>query len=249
LLAGVTGFAANTAQWVNVTAHVEKEIEVACVTESTPQVVTDCEYGTVFPQSRAEKLVEVTLSQSFFLQNNYSSVLYDVLWECKLYPDEAGPYGVDTTNDGIVNPNVCREELDPANEFHLDGNIRDYIDIDPSSDSCLEAGREAVYADYETDGGKAKVEYNGSGVVDTSDKKCYYHLIFDVPSCAGHVNYETDPLINTEIGDPLVDIKTVECDTTAGTGELGTDVQQWEHSADLGDTFKIQVYDWTLVID
>src|SRR4030042_1926728 len=85
ILAGLATFAANTAQWVNITAHVEKEIAVACVNDSvTPPVVTDCGFGTVFPQNVEEKVIEVAISNSFTDQTVKSDVLYWVLWECKL---------------------------------------------------------------------------------------------------------------------------------------------------------------------
>ncbi len=85
--AGIAVFAANTAQWVNVQARVEKEIEVACVDSAGVISPTGCDFGVVFPQNAEEKIVEVTLSNSFFNQRVKSDVFYWVLWECKQYSD------------------------------------------------------------------------------------------------------------------------------------------------------------------
>ena len=101
ILVGLATFAANTAQWVNVHARVEKEIEVACVRldRATGIYVVDperCDYGVTFPQNIHEKVVEVALSNSFYNQDVKSDVLYWVLWECKQYDTPR-----DVNRDGI----------------------------------------------------------------------------------------------------------------------------------------------------
>ena len=173
ILAGLATFAANTAQWVNVTAHVEKEIAVACVDDSvTPPVVTDCAFGTVFPQNVEEKVIEVAISKSFTDQTIKSDVLYWVLWECKLQ---------DPTQPASAT-NKCLEDVGK-----LDDNIRDYITVSASSKSCM-----STYSG--PSGGLAELEGIGDGVIDRSvQKKCFYHLAFTPPACEGSYNPNTDP--------------------------------------------------------
>lgn len=226
-------FAANTAQWVNVTARVEKEIEIACVVPGPtggPRYVVDpdgCDFGVVFPENSHEKVIEVTLSNSFFNQDVKSSVKYWVMWECKLVDESGAP------------PNLCREDIeddslcfDPdegkwvhCDPLKLDGNIRDHILV-TAQQGCM------VTPYTGPTGGPGKIQGLGNGIVDRDvAPKCFYHLDFSPPACEGHVNYLTDPLPNP---------KTVECHEVTES----PDPQRWDRFANLGDTFKIQVYDF-----
>jgi hypothetical protein len=243
IMLGLAGFAANTAQWVNVTAHVEKEIEMACVA-GAQQAANDpydiggylvdpqgCAFGTVFPQDTVYKKIEVTLARSFFDQDRYSAVEFDVYWECKLvFEDQlAEP---DPTDPGY---NPCRNDpgYDPADFTPpgppaLTGNIRDYIAVAASSSGCLDT---TGAADLD---GDAELYFQGSGEVDNASvQKCFYDLTFKVPYCAGHANP------NTDVG--IDDFDSVDC---VWANSTSTDPQDWEHYADLGDTFKVQVTNW-----
>lgn len=235
ILVGLAAFAANTAQWVNITARVEKEIAVACVDSTTAHQVTDCGFGTVFPQNGEEKLVEVALSHSFYLQTQKSAVKYWVLWECKLQ-DETKPAQPDPEEP---NYNPCREDisdtsyvLDPvkgwvhSNPLKLDDNIRDYVTVTAGA-GCL-----AAY-DGPKDG-PAKLEGLGDGIIDnTTTPKCFYHLAFAPPACEGSYNPATDPLPAS---------KVVACNEKTSD----KDPQKWDVWTDLGDNFKIQVWGYTL---
>ncbi len=225
--AGVAVFAANTAQWVNVQARVEKEIEVACVDRDG--TVVSCDYGVTFPQNIHEKVVEVTLSNSFYNQDVKSDVLYWVLWECKQFSD-----GRDLDGDGIPD---CRVDVPQPhdlcyNDDHhkwencdeaLDGMIRDYITVTPSDPSCLST--------YDGPTGLPKhIEGIGNGVVDdTVQPKCFYHLAFQPPACEGHFNPYTDPAPAPQ---------TIPCHEVTDS----PDPQDWDRFAEMGDDFKIQVY-------
>ncbi len=230
--AGVAVFAANTAQWVNVHARVEKEIEVACVIEENGTFVVDpdgCDFGVTFPQNIHEKVIEVTLSNSFYNQDVKSDVLYWVLWECKQYSD-----GRDVDGDTIPD---CRVDAptphslcyDPVEgkwvhcDEELDGAIRDYILVTGSPMGCLTAYNGPTFTEK-------YIEGIGNGVVDdVVTPKCFYHLTFTPPACEGHFNPQTDPAPAPE---------TVEChDITTDP-----DPQNWDRFAELGDDFKIQVY-------
>jgi hypothetical protein len=247
LFVGLAGFAANTAEWVNVVAHVEKEIAVACVesgagetgwvvTPAQPNAVIptgrgDCNYGTVFPQERGLiKVVEVAASQSFLAQDRVLTVNYDVLWECKL-PDPSRLYdgtgpAFDANGDGILERNICREQIENVNNpLRLDGNIRDHVTI-RAEDGCLLQGPFDIPQIPE--GGPAEIDNLGRGQVGVENEKCFYGLVFNVPACAGHLNPNTDP-------DP--DPRVIRCNEAT----TSPDPQLWDISADLGDDFKIQV--------
>lgn len=232
--AGVAAFSANTAQWVNVTARVEKEIEVACViTDEAGNYVVDpngCDFGVTFPQNVHEKVIEVTLSNSFYNQEGKSDVLYWVLWECKLVDEQALP--------GADNP--CREDIEHDDDDlvydevegkwvhangELDGNIRDYIVV-TAGDGCK--------TDYNgPEGDPGKLEGIGNGIVDRDVRpKCFYHLAFSPPACEGHVNLLTDPMPHP---------RTVPCHEIT----TSPDPQDWDRFAEMGDNFKIQVYDFS----
>jgi hypothetical protein len=233
ILAGLATFAANTAQWVNVQARVEKEIEIACVVpDGTGGFVVDpdgCNFGVTFPQNIHEKVVEVALSNSFYNQEVKSDVLYWVLWECKPVDETLPPSATNPCREDIVHTDAdlvydpiegkwVHDPLDPA----LDGNIRDYILV------TADAGCMTTYNG--PTGGVGKLEGIGNGVVDRDvGPKCFYHLAFTPPACAGHVNLLTDPLPN-----PL----TIDCHEITDD----PDPQNWDRFAELGDLFKIQVY-------
>ena len=227
--AGVAVFAANTAQWVNIQARVEKEIEVACVDADGHWI--ECDFGVVFPQNIHERRIEVTLSNSFYNQDVKSDVLYWVLWECKQFSDER-----DLDEDGIPDCRVdaehddddlCYSE-DEGKWVHcdeeLDGAIRDYIQLTPSDPSCL--------TDYIGPNFQVKyIEGIGNGVVDRDvQPKCFYHLAYTPPACEGHMNPFTDPRGGTS---PTIPCHEITDDP---------DPQEWDRFAELGDDFKIQVY-------
>jgi hypothetical protein len=225
ILAGVATFAANTAQWVNIEARVEKETEVACVDRDGHQV--SCDFGVTFPQNVHEKVVEVTLSNSFENQDVKSDVLYWVLWECKQYSDGRDLDG-NTIPDCRVDgeDDMCHDRVE-GKWVHcdeaLDGMIRDYITVTPSDPTCLSA--------YNGPTGLPKhIEGIGKGVIDRDvQPKCLYHLTFSPPACEGHYNPYTDPAPAPS---------TIPCNEVTDD----TDPQNWDRFADLGDDFKIQVY-------
>ncbi|MGB6894844.1 MAG: hypothetical protein WBF37_02715 [Dehalococcoidia bacterium] len=242
VLIGVATFAANTAQWVNVQARVEKEIEVACVGRDGLVDPDGCDFGIVFPQNPEEKIVEVTLSNSFYNQDVKSDVLYWVLWECKQFSDERDVDPKDGIPDCRVDVprddhELCYDDVHGKwmhCDEELDGMIRDYITVTPSDPSCLTA--------YNGPTGLPKhIEGIGNGVVDDFVQgKCFYHLAFQPPACEGHFNPFTDPAPAPE---------TVECheivDEDGTNPDISDDPQDWDRFADLGDDFKIQVYDFS----
>jgi hypothetical protein len=222
ILAGVATFAANTAQWVNVTAHVEKEIELACVkADATGKYVLDangCDFGTVFPQEQLQQVVELTLSKSFMVntQVRASDVSFRALWECKL---------VDPTKVYDARTNPCREELPATDKLHLDGNIRNYITVETDS-WC----KETATPDPTVNPAKIHGIWDGTLNKNISGQaKCIYHLKFDVPVCTGEFNPNTEPGVTP---------KSVDCVLTKTNPD---DIQTWDRHADLGDDFKIQV--------
>jgi hypothetical protein len=211
ILAGLATFAANTAQWVNVTAHIEKEIAVACVDDSvSPPTVTSCAFGTVFPQNVEEKVIEVAISKSFTDQTIKSDVMYWVLWECKLQdPTKLAS----ATNKCLEDPSVGK----------LDGNIRDYIQVTAGA-GCMDPSTFPVPMVN-----PAKLAGIADGTIDrTVTKKCLYHLKFTPPACEGSYNPNTDPA-------PAP--KVVKCHENT----TDKDPQKWDVYTDLGDDFKIQV--------
>jgi len=235
LLVGLAAFAANTAQWVNVQARVEKEIEIACVTKDATGAwvvhPNGCDFGVVFPENQHERMVEVAASNSFQNNQTYkSSILYWLLWECKQYSD-----GRDVDKDGVPD---CRVDAptphsvvyDPVEgkwvhgDEELDGMIRDYIDFVPSSAAC---SRDYTGPDFDV----KHIEGIYNGTVTLTAPKCFYDLIFLPPACKGEWNPQTDPgTAPTE-----VDCEQVTTDP---------DIQKWDRWADIGDDLKIQVYDF-----
>ena len=244
ILVGLATFAANTAQWVNVHARVEKEIEVACVVVDredrdgdtlTNDYIVDpdgCEFGVTFPQNIHEKVVEVALSNSFYNQDVKSDVLYWVLWECKQYSD-GRDVDANTVPDCRVDaPTPHGVVFDPVEgkwvheDEELDGMIRDYIILSASAASCL-----STYTGPDFD--VKHIEGIGNGVIDRDvQTKCFYHLAFTPPACEGHFNPQTDPAPAPE---------TVPCHEIT----TSLDPQDWDRFAELGDDFKIQVYDFS----
>ncbi len=243
VVAGIAVFTANTAQWVNITAHVEKEIEIACV--DTDGFVRDCDFGVVFPQNLHERIVEVTLSNSFENQDIKSGVLYRIYWECKQDVDDW-----DDDQDVLE----CRTDLEDRVEFNddhgkwshpgffegisgpLDGNLRDFITIQPSSDTC--------FSEY--DGGDfffgKDIEGLANGRVSVVASKCFYNLFFLPPTCEGHFNPFTDPAPGVDPNDPDTWPPTVPCHEILDS----PDPQDWDRFWEGGDNFKIQVYDFSL---
>ena len=98
IAAGIVSLAAFTAQVVNLTAHVEKDIAVEPVICAVPdRQDIPCfvdprggNYGVVLPQEFYDRIIEVTLSNSFFEQDRYDDLAFDILWECKnIVPEPA----------------------------------------------------------------------------------------------------------------------------------------------------------------
>src|SRR3990172_7728789 len=141
VVAGIAAFSAFTAQLVNLEAHVEKEIELAPVV-NCEIVGLDivCEedpnggnYGTVIPQELYDKVIELTLSKSFFDQDKYYDVTFDVLWECKQIEPEQDEVNNLTGEPGPDGFADCRKVGNPANHDpshpngELDGHLRDFV--------------------------------------------------------------------------------------------------------------------------
>jgi hypothetical protein len=249
---GLAGFAANTAEWVNVVAHVEKEIAVACVDPDGYGgfVVTDpvdgpiktgrgdCNFGTVLPQEEnLTKIVEVTASKSFIAQDRVSNVNFDVLWECKLAdPSQLFNPNTIVILNGHETRNICRENLDEVNPNKLDDNIRDHVQVVPNDPGCLLQGPFDVPPVPE--GGPAEIENLGRGQVGDEQEKCFYRLVLTVPACEGHLNPNTDPNgADALMVPPPPTDNTIPCNEDTSSD----DPQEWDISADLGDDFKIQV--------
>ncbi len=234
VVAGIAAFSAFTAQLINLEAHVEKEIELAAVRNCHEDTATgdiiceedDGNYGVVIPQELYDKLIELTLSRSFFDQDRWFDVTFDVLWECKQIDPP-----IDADGDGFDD---CREIHDPtaagSDPSHpnaeLDGRLRDYVQSIVANPNCINAaqGRNPSRLPAEKD-----VELIGSGVIDKLHKKCFYAIKLLAPPCSDSFNAATDPL--------GPNVKTIDCHFTKPT----SDPQTWEHFADIGDEFKIQV--------
>jgi hypothetical protein len=264
LLVGLTGYAANTAEWVNVLAHVEKEIEMACVVQddgdwlATPAEIFDdpkvpssaagdCNFGRVFPETTERMVVELTLSQSFL--DNYTrtdrpdnpaftGVVYNILWECKLV-DEFSAHGTQIPPPSTIEVNQCRDELLPQhinNPLWLDDNIRDHITVGLTNNSnanCKKVPGGNLFSPPAQNPAEVEVvdaAYRGNLSTESAGIKCFFELRLLVPACNGHWNVHTDPLPNP-VG--------VDCRDNLST--VGRDPQDWEHWANLGDNFKIQV--------
>jgi hypothetical protein len=227
ILVGLAAFSAYTAQWVNITARVEKDIAVACVdTSTTPPTVTDCDFGVVFPQNTEEKVVEVALSNSFYNQEQKSNVEFWALWECKLQDETEPPSATNPCREDIVDTRYVYDEEEGkwvhSNPLKLDDNIRKYITVNAAS-GCFDS-----YTGP-TDG-PAKLQGIADGTIDTDvTPKCLYHLKFNPPACTGSYNPLTDPAPASKV----VDCNAVTTDD---------DPQKWDEWVNFGDNFKIQVY-------
>ena len=231
VVAGIAAFSAFTAQLINLEAHVEKEIELAAVKncfEDNGDIICEEDtgnYGTVIPQEVYEKLIELTLSRSFFDQDRWFDVTFDVLWECKQYDPPVDADG-DTFDDCRPVENAANHDPSHPNE-ELDGRLRDYLQGGIVADpSCINApqGPNPSFTPSEKD-----VQLIGSGVIDKLNKKCFYTVRILVPPCADSFNAATDPR--------GPGVKTIDCHFTQPTD----DPQTWEHFADIGDEFKIQI--------
>ena len=257
VVAGIGAFAAFTAQIVNLEAHVEKEIEIAAVKDcEVVELDVICSgdtgnYGTVIPQELYDKQIEVTLSKSFLSgQDKFDDVVFAVLWECKQFADgldlEDNLNPVDTTSPDGFPDCKYRVGLDhdmdhPNNE--LDDLLRNYATIVPDEDRCLSADPPFGLTYTKVLPPEMFIDLVGFGVIDRSvnelGQKCFYTIKLLAPPCAGEFNEFTDPLF-----DPNNPVKTIECHFDDGGGS--GDPQDWEHFADIGDEFKIQVIEHSL---
>ena len=257
IVAGVIALAAFTAQIVNLTAHVEKDIAVEPVICADPgDINTPCfvdprggEFGVVLPQEFYDRIIEVTLSNSFFEQNRFDDLAFDILWECKNVNEDANS---DLTANGplcredIPDDSICAIDLDDppdgkadtvrhCDPLKLDGNLRDHIAITEflNPDVCLTDRGPNVPTPEEK-----KVEYVGTGFLDKTDHKCRYELKLFAPPCEGSLNPFTDPRIG------LV-TSSVKCHLADKDRDGNPDLrnpQDFDEFADLGDDFKIQVW-------
>ncbi len=236
VVAGIAAFSAFTAQLINLEAHVEKEIELAVVknctaTNSNGDVVCeedDGNFGVVIPQEIYDKKIELTLSKSFFNQDRFFDVTFDLLWECKqIEPaqDKAPADGFDDCRV-IHDPTVAGSDPKHPNG-ELDGRLRDYVQNIVTTPNCIAAqqGPNPSRTPSQKD-----VELIGSGEIDKNNKKCFFDIKLLAPPCADSFNAATDPL--------GPNVKTVNCHFDKNGS---TDPQEWEHFADIGDEFKIQV--------
>jgi hypothetical protein len=165
--------------------------------------------------------------------------MYWLLWECKQYDPPR-----DVNEDGIPD---CRVDAptphtivyDPIEEKwvhgdqELDGMIRDYIQIVPSSAACA-----STYGGPDFEVKHIEGIYNGT--VTWTAPKCFYDLHFYPPACEGHVNPQTDPF-DAPAGIP----DTILCEEVTDS----PDPQLWDRWADLGDDLKVQVYDFVTEIE
>jgi len=127
VVAGVVSLTAFTAQVVNITAHVEKDIALEPVICQTPgNQNIPCyvdprggDYGVVLPQETYVKIIELTLSSSFFEQDRYFDLGFDILWECKQFSDGRN---VINNRNGIDNDLDGRIDEDPVDDEDNDGD-------------------------------------------------------------------------------------------------------------------------------
>ncbi|MEE9285489.1 MAG: hypothetical protein V3V35_07165 [Dehalococcoidia bacterium] len=295
VVVGIAAFSAFTAQIVNLTAHVEKEIELTpCVnaSEEVDQIDynmdTDMndvvciedpaggDFGTVIPQQEYDKFIELTLSSSFRDsqdQPKFGDVHADILWECKQFDDErdlvdndtgkpntdtgdpnfpgdgwpdcrVSPLGLDHNGDTVV------DENDLPHDGNLDASLRDYARVITANPlKCLAKAGDSGDPNPDTDPSnddyphitaedpailppEKDVEFVGHAeLIDLTDleAKCFYTIRLLAPPCEGEFNPFTDP------NGP--NVKTIECHFDKPTA----DPQTWEHFADIGDDFKVQV--------
>ena len=261
VVAGIGAFAAFTAQIVNLEAHVEKEIEIAAVKNCTPPDPTTgdiiCEedtgnFGTVLPQELYDKRIEVTLSRSFLTgQTIFDDVVFAVLWECKIFADgldledNLNPVVGGTGPDGFPDckyrgGDMTHNMSHPNGE--LDGLLRDYATIAADEPSrCLTADPPAGLTYTKFLAPEMYIELEGFGIIDRGlfdlGRKCFYTIKLLAPPCENEFNEFTDP--NSIPGQV---VQTIPCHFD----RPNDDPQSWEHFADIGDEFKIQVIEHSL---
>ena len=162
IVAGMIALSAFTAQVVNLTAHVEKDIAVEPVICTEPRnIEVPCfvdprggDYGVVLPQELYFKTIEVTLSNSFFEQSKYNDLAFEILWECKQFEDER-----DVVDNLTGRPNV-------TNLVGLDGwpDCRDnYLETRTIADT-----HEICAIDLDGDGKADTVQHCDPEVLDGS---------------------------------------------------------------------------------
>ncbi len=256
VVAGIAAFSAFTAQIVNLTAHVEKEIEFSAVTNCTTSPVTGnivCHetsgsYGTVIPEEEYDKLVEVTLSNSFRDRQNqtrFGDVHFDLLWECKQELNGVGPLDnwnnltkgpdgkyTDPTPDGFPD---CLEDIPGgAPGAPLDDNLRNFVSlISSNAPTRCEFPAEHTFDHPAKLPSEKEVTFIKHGVLidDGTDfsAKCLYTVKLLAPPCSDSFNPFTDP------NGP--NVKTIVCHFV----KPSDDPQTWEHFANIGDDLKVQV--------
>src|SRR3972149_8338458 len=172
VVAGLAALSAFTAQVVNVTAHAEKDIAVEPIICTAPDFggnysqpcyvdPSGGSYGVTLPQEFYDKEIEVTLSNSFFDQDKFFDVVYDVFWECKQFEDERDNVnnitglppadGIPDCRDNYDAPGahaICKVDLDGDTRADtlqhcdpevVDDNIRDHIVVNAKAaeERCL----------------------------------------------------------------------------------------------------------------
>jgi hypothetical protein len=223
------------------------------------------DYGVVLPQTAQDKIIELTLSKSFFKQDKWFDVQFDLLWECKQAPhdlwdndvkDAAGKYtsaSPDTIPDCRDNLPHTDADLDLCNgnahhvgvdgtcnndDDELDGNIRDHI-------ALTIAGAVGV-----TDGDRCKNlgATRGSNSSFDDDKEIEFIAggIVDkgAKKCFWTFKLNAPPCIQgyNRFTDPDPKATPVFCHTIdTGDPKVGNP-QDLETFTDLGDDFKIQVW-------
>ncbi len=249
VVAGIAAFSAFTAQVINLTAHVEKEIEFSAVTNCqdvldasgalTDRVCqeTTGDFGTVIPQAEYDKDFEVTLSKSFKDDRNqtrFGDVHFDLLWECKQIepPEDSDGDGFDDCRE--VDDASTHDPSDHGPNGTLDGRLRDFVssvDGDPASRCEIPF---SAHTDQARLPAEKDVEFIHHGrLVDQATDlagKCFYTVKLLAPPCADSFNPATDPL--------GPDVVTINCHFDK---HGSADPQDWEHSADIGDDLKVQV--------
>ncbi len=228
IVAGVAALSAFTAQVVNITAHAEKDIAVEpiiCGSNSNFGANYDepCYvdpngggFGVTLPQALYDKEIEVTLSNSFFDQDVFFDLEYDVFWECKQFKDErdhvnnltgvAPPDTFPDCRDNYLVPgahDICKNDLDGdgradilehCNAEVLDDNIRGHIFISAKADPIRcqtdEFGEPTKKASWDD----KQIEWQFSGILNKATPKCRYALKFLSPPCIGSFNEFTDPV-------------------------------------------------------
>lgn len=261
IAAGIAAFSAFTAQVINLTAHVEKEIEfqpvVNCRLDETTGAIT-CEvdpsggdYGTVIPEEEYDKVFEVTLSKSFRDnegQPEFGDVHFDLLWECKQERDGHGPFddwnNLDIGSNGKYDNDTpdrfpdCLARIPHANPNHpngeLDGLLRDFVTEVVGNRAACEI-EDADHEDASVRPEEKEVEFIWHGVLvdDLGDfsAKCFYTVKLLAPPCRDSYNPFTDPKAQGAA-------QTVECHLDTNGSD---DPQDWERFADIGDDLKVQV--------